>query len=246
MNLTHPNYGQNYRLTRAALRLGTFSVSELMDVTGALKNTVYSFVSKIRQIDEGFLDAEQMQTLRDRPQKRYSLTETGTKYLGGLSFEMASRFGEATEQSNRRRQWSRDESKDAESIALPSDIYEEERELVVQVEVPGLSVEDLDVHLEQNDLVVSGERPAMSRGGGATPYMVERQRGRFFRSYPLPETFEAKITNIEVRNGVLEVIVSRSAAAHLAVAAALGQSGSPIRSKKTATAVFHQFEESAE
>ena len=245
MNVTHPNYGQNYRLTRAALRLGTFSVSELMDVTGALKNTVYSFVSKIRQIDEGFLDAEQMQTLRGRPQKRYSLTETGTKYLGGLSFEMASRFGEATEQSNRR-QWPRDESKDAESITLPSDIYEEEQELVVQVEVPGLSVEDLDVHLEQNDLVVSGERPAMFRRGGTTPYMIERQRGRFFRSYPLPETFEAKITNVEVRNGVLEVIVSKSAAAHFAVRTASGQSGSLIRSEKTAAAVFHQFEESAE
>jgi len=53
MNVTHPNYGQNYRLTRAALRLGTFTISELMDLTGALKNTVYSFISKLRTSTRG-------------------------------------------------------------------------------------------------------------------------------------------------------------------------------------------------
>jgi HSP20 family protein len=246
MNVTHPNYGQNYRLTRAALRLGTFTVSELMDLTGALKNTVYSFVSKLRNIDDGFVEFQELQSLRGRPQKRYSLTETGTKYLGELSFEMASRFGEAPEQPSRQWQQPRGEAEDAKGIALPSDIYEQERELVVQVEVPGLSVEDLDVRLERNDLIVSGERPAMFARGGATPYMIERRHGHFVRAYPLPETVEAKITNVEVRNGVLEVILRKAAAAHVVVATASGQSDSTARSERVASAAFHQLKESAE
>jgi HSP20 family protein len=246
MNVTHPNYGQNYRLTRAALRLGTFTVSELMDLTGALKNTVYSFVSKLRSIDEGYVEFEELETLRGRPQKRYSLTESGTKYLGEVRFEMASRFGEAPEQSSRRRQQPRIEAKDPVGIVLLSDIYEQERDLVVQVEVPGLSVEDLDVRLERNDLIVSGDRPAMFARGGATPYMIERRRGHFVRAYPLPETVEVKITNVEVRNGVLEVILRKAAAAHVVVATASGQSDSTARSERVASAAFHQLKESAE
>lgn len=71
-------------LTRAALRLGTFTVSELEDLTGAAKNTIYGFVSKLRQAGEDMLTAEELQSLRGRPQKRYSLTEAGTKYLAEL------------------------------------------------------------------------------------------------------------------------------------------------------------------
>jgi HSP20 family protein len=246
MNVTHPNYGQNYRLTRAALRLGTFTISELMDLTGALKNTVYSFISKLRNIDKGFVEFEELQTLRGRPQKRYSLTKTGTKYLGDLNFEMASRFGEDSEQPGWRWKQSRSEAKAPEGIALLSDIYEQERDLVVHVEVPGLSVEDLDVRLERNDLIVSGDRPAMFARGRATAHMIERRRGHFVRAYTLPDRVEAEITNVEVRNGVLEVILRKAAAPHVVVTTASGQSGPTARSERVASAAFPQLKESAE
>jgi HSP20 family protein len=247
MNVTHPNYGQNYQLTRAALRLGTFTVSELEDLTGAAKNTVYSFVSKLRQvrasppIDEGMLISEELQSLRGRPQKRYSLTDAGTKYLAELSFELASRFGEDSESSRQRQ--TRAEA--TEGIFLPSDIYEEDRELVVQVEVPGLSEEDVDVRIEHNDLVVSGERPALLRRRGATPYMIERQHGRFVRAYPLPETVEA-IRNVEVRNGVLEVVLEKAASSIGRVREVVAEQRSArARAQSVASAAFHHHEETA-
>jgi HSP20 family molecular chaperone IbpA len=244
MNVTHPNYGQNYQLTRAALRLRTFTVSELEDLTGAVKNTVYSFVSKLRQVDEGFLDSEEIQSLRGRPQKRFTLTESGRKYLAELSFELASRFGEDAESSRRSWEQPRQEAESAEGITLPSDIYEQEQELVVQVDVPGLLEEDLDVRIEQNDLVVSGERPAMLMRLGTTPFMIERQHGHFVRSYPLPQTIDAKIVNIEVRNGVLEIILRKDAAVRAAVASASGESDFNTGAERAAT--FHRFKETAE
>jgi HSP20 family protein len=243
MNVTHPNYGQNYRLTRAALRLSTFTVSELEDLTGAAKNTVYSFVSKLRQVDEGMLTSEELQSLRGRPQKRYSLTDAGIKYLAELSFELASRFGEDSEGSQQRQTG----AEATEGIFLPSDIYDEERELVVQVEVPGLSEEDVDVRIEHNDLVVSGERPALLRRRGATPYMIERQHGRFVRAYPLPETVEA-IRNVEVRNGVLEVVLEKAASSIGRVGEVVAeQRPAGARAQKSvASAAFHHHEETAE
>jgi|ERR1700677_1989812 HSP20 family protein len=206
MYVTHPNYGQNYQLTRAALRLGAFTVSELEDLTGAAKNTVYSFVSKLRQVDEGMLTFEELQSLRGRPQKRYSLTDAGTRYLAELSFELASRFGEDSKGFQPRQT----RAGATEGIFLPSDIYEADQEMVVQIEVPGLSDEDVDVRIEHNELVVSGERPALLRRRGATPYMIERQHGHFVRTYSLPEKVEA-IRNVEVRNGVLEVVLEKAA-----------------------------------
>jgi HSP20 family protein len=241
MNVTHPNYGQNYQLTRAALRLGTFTVSELEDLTGAAKNTVYSFVSKLRKVDEGMLNSEELQSLRGRPQKRYSLTDSGTKYLAELSFELASRFGGDSEGSEQRQ--TRAEA--TEGIFLPSDIYEEDRELVVQVEVPGLSEEDVDVRIEHNDLIVSGERPALLRRRGATPYMIERQHGRFVRAYSLPETVEA-IKNVEVRNGVLVVVLEKAASSISRVGEVVAELR-PARSRaqSVANAAFRHHEETA-
>lgn len=204
MNVTHPNYGQNYQLTRAALRLGTFTASELEDLTGAAKNTIYGFVSKLRQAGEDMLTAEELQSLRGRPQKRYSLTEAGTKYLAELSFELASRFADDVDAQSARAQAE-------ESILLPSDIYEEDQELLVQVEVPGLSKNDVNVWIEEHELVVSGQRPPFYQRRGATPYMTERQHGRFKRAFPLPRSVEARIRTVDVKDGILEVVVEKTA-----------------------------------
>jgi HSP20 family protein len=231
MNVTHPNYGQSYRLTRAALRLGTFTISELEDLTGAPKNTVYSFVSKLQQVGEGMLKFADLKSLRGRPQKRYSLTESGTKYLADLSFEMASRFGDESETSY-------GEHKLGQALLPPSDIYEQDEELFFQVEVPGMSEEDVDVRIEENDLVVSGERPAALTRRGARAFMVERQHGRFVRTYTLPKTGNAKIRHVAVRNGLLEVTLEKTASA----ASEESDSDSRVRAK---TSGFHQLEETA-
>jgi HSP20 family molecular chaperone IbpA len=206
MNVAHPNYGQNYQLTRAALRLRTFTVSELEDLTGAVKNTIYSFVSRVRNVDGTFLASEDVQTLRGRPQKRFTLSEAGRKYLAELSFELAARFGEAEESAHQ----FAEQPEAVEAITLPSDIYEQEqeRELVFQVDVPGMTENDLDVRIEKQGLVVSGVRPA-TMSLGATPHLIERRHGHFLRSYPLPEAVDAKIVNIKVQKGVLEVILRK-------------------------------------
>jgi HSP20 family protein len=212
MNVEHPNYGQSYQLTRTALRLRTFTVSELEAVTGAVKNTVYSFVSRVRKVDPSFIEDEDVQTLRGRPQKRFTLSEAGRRYLTELSFEAAARIGEADEPSYR----FAEPAEAIETVELPSDIYEQERELVFQVDVPGMTEEDLEVKIGDQGLVVSGVRPA-TMGLGA-PQLVERRHGRFLRSYPLPEAFHARIIHVDVQKGVLEVVLRNEVEGNLATA----------------------------
>ena len=115
----------------------------------------------------------------------------------------------------------------------------------MQVEVPGLSEEDVDVRIEHNDLIVSGERPALLRRRGAIPYMIERQHGRFVRAYSLPETVDA-IKNVEVRNGVLEVVLEKAASSISRVGEVVAELR-PAReqAQSVASAAFHHHEETA-
>lgn len=220
MNVEHPNYGQSYLLTRTALRLRTFTVSELEAVTGALKNTVYSFVSRVKKVDPSFIEDEDVKTLRGRPQKRFTLSEAGRTYLTELSFESAARFGEAAEPSSR---FVKPEV--VETVELASDIYKHDRELVFQVDVPGMTEEDLDVSVKDQDLVVSGVRPETM--GLGTPQLVERRYGSFLRSYPLPERFQARIVNVDVHKGVLNVVLRNELEGSTNVASAGGKTDTP-------------------
>ena len=242
MNVMHPNYGQNYRLTRAALRLGTFTVSELEGLTEAPRNTVYAFVSQLQKAGDELVTFEELQSLRGRPQKRYRLTDAGTKHLMDLSFEQASRLGERAEVAQVA-QVARPQfyggSYAAGTLLPASDIYEQDEELIVQVEVPGMSEQDIDVRIEAEGLIVSGERPAVIAQSGATPYVVERQHGRFTRTYPLPQSGEARIRRVAVQNGLLEVILEKAASARSE------ESDSESRARRATAAAFHHFRETA-
>jgi hypothetical protein len=82
MNLDHPNFGQQYRLSRMAARLRTFTVSELIRLAGIGENTIYSFISKLARLPQNYLLTEAIPTAtRGRPRNRYTLTETGVDYL---------------------------------------------------------------------------------------------------------------------------------------------------------------------
>jgi len=124
-----------------------------------------------------------------------------------------------------------------DTVELPSDIYEQERELVFQVDVPGMTEKDLDVRIEDQGLVVSGVRPAVMSLGA--PQLVERRHGHFLRSYPLPEDFHARIINLDVQKGVLEVVLRNEIEEGTNVASAHGEIGN-VGGKADWRAVFYE------
>jgi hypothetical protein len=82
MNLEHPNFGQSYRLSRLAVRLRTFTVFELNDLSGIVEDTIYSFLSKLTRSSQAYLQWEELpRSTRGRPVKRYTLTEAGVNFL---------------------------------------------------------------------------------------------------------------------------------------------------------------------
>lgn len=79
----------------------------------------------------------------------------------------------------------------------------------VEVDLPGVKKEDINIQIEDGTLIVSGERKERDEVKKENYYKIESRFGSFSRSFTLPE--EADIENIhaESKDGVLEVVVPK-------------------------------------
>jgi HSP20 family protein len=93
------------------------------------------------------------------------------------------------------------------------DVYEQNGNLMIKAELPGMQKEDIKVELQEGDLLITGERKAESEVKEEDYYRVERAYGSFYRRLPLP--FEAKPEDIKAtyKDGVLEVQIPKPAQA---------------------------------
>ena len=91
------------------------------------------------------------------------------------------------------------------SWAPAVDIFELGDDLVIRAEVPGVDREDIDIRVEENRLVIAGERKREAEFGEENAFRLEREFGSFTRSFLLPKTVDATCITATHRNGVLEL-----------------------------------------
>ncbi|MBI2886745.1 MAG: Hsp20/alpha crystallin family protein [Chloroflexi bacterium] len=92
------------------------------------------------------------------------------------------------------------------------DMYEEGNELVVKAELPGVQKSDISVTVEDNDLVLRGERKAEQEVKEEHYYRLERSYGGFYRRLPMPAAVDVEKIKATLQDGVLEVRVAKPAA----------------------------------
>jgi HSP20 family protein len=92
------------------------------------------------------------------------------------------------------------------------DALQEDGDIVVRAELPGVKPEDVDVTLHNGVLTISGERKAEERREGSGYYVRERRYGSFRRSMTLPQGVDESSISARFDGGVLEVKVSGAAA----------------------------------
>src|SRR6202167_3496402 len=85
------------------------------------------------------------------------------------------------------------------------DIFETENELVLKADVPAVALQDIDVHVENQTLTLSGERKFVSEDNSKGFHRIERSYGQFSRSFSVPSTVDAEKVSAEYHNGVLTV-----------------------------------------
>lgn len=95
--------------------------------------------------------------------------------------------------------------------APETDVVETEREIRVQVEMPGLKRENIEVDVENNVLTIRGEkREERTEGKEGRYHLAERRWGTFARSFVLPRDVDAENIQAGFEDGVLTVSIPKS------------------------------------
>ncbi len=107
----------------------------------------------------------------------------------------------------------REEALTTSSFAPPVDVYEDEHNVALKIEVPGIDEKDIDVRIENNVLTVHGERKFEKEEKEENFRRVERQYGSFTRTFTLPTTVDAEKVAANYDKGILKIVLPKKAEA---------------------------------
>jgi HSP20 family protein len=88
---------------------------------------------------------------------------------------------------------------------LGANLFEDDKRVVVHIEVPGLDKQDLEVEVQEGTLVVSGEKRFERETTEGRYRVLQCAYGTFQRAVPLPVAVLADQAKAGYRNGVLRV-----------------------------------------
>ena len=89
------------------------------------------------------------------------------------------------------------------------DVREDEKEVTVKAELPGMEEKDIEVNLADNGLTIKGEKKAEKEEQGKDNWYRETSYGAFHRFIPLPEGLDKEKVDAHFKNGVLTVTLRR-------------------------------------
>jgi HSP20 family protein len=85
------------------------------------------------------------------------------------------------------------------------DVYEDEKTVVLKLEVPGIAEKDLDVSVENRTLTVKGERKLEKEEKEENFHRIERRYGSFLRAFTLPNTVDTENVQASYNAGILKL-----------------------------------------
>lgn len=91
-----------------------------------------------------------------------------------------------------------------------ADIQDAGDHFLLEVDVPGVKAEDINVTMEDGVLNIEGERRHEERTEEKGYSRIERSFGSFHRRFSLPETANADAIDAKVDNGVLRITIGKT------------------------------------
>ncbi len=93
--------------------------------------------------------------------------------------------------------------------APPVDIYEDENNIVLKAELPGVNANDVEIKVEDSTLFLKGERKFEKEVKDENYHRVERSYGSFARSFSLPNSIDAEKVKAEYKDGLLTLTLPK-------------------------------------
>lgn len=90
------------------------------------------------------------------------------------------------------------------------DIVENDNDIIVRAEIPGMEQKDLDVNLAGDVLTIKGEKKAEHEERGDNFHRIERSYGSFSRSFSLPCEVQTDKVEASYKSGVLSLKLPKS------------------------------------
>lgn len=87
--------------------------------------------------------------------------------------------------------------------------WEDGDRMMVEAEIPGLGMEDLELMIQGDELTIKGRRPPM-QGENLTYHRRERGTGEFARFVTLPVEVDAERVEAAIKDGVLTIVLPKA------------------------------------
>jgi len=97
------------------------------------------------------------------------------------------------------------------------DIYEDEKEVIVKAELPGMKKADIDINISDDMITISGEKKAEEKVEKKNYFRMERSYGSFTRKLHLPAATISDKAKATFTEGVLEIRIPKTAEAQAKV-----------------------------
>lgn len=92
----------------------------------------------------------------------------------------------------------------------PVDIYETEEHIVLKAELPGIDKKNIEVEINDNILVLKGERKFEKNVKEENYHRMERSYGVFQRAFTLPYVVDKDNIKAKYNHGILEIILQKN------------------------------------
>ncbi|MBC7196004.1 MAG: Hsp20/alpha crystallin family protein [Deferribacterales bacterium] len=91
----------------------------------------------------------------------------------------------------------------------PVDIFEKEDGITIIMEIPGVSENDIDLQITDGVLTVRGEKKLPYEKSNENFYRLERNFGKFARSFSLPNTVDQNKVKAGLKEGILKIEIGK-------------------------------------
>jgi len=97
-----------------------------------------------------------------------------------------------------------------EGISPAVDVYEEDNNVVIKAEAPGLKKEDIEVTATEDSISLRGEFKHEGEVEEEGFYRHERRAGKFYRTIPMPTAIKPNEVKASFREGLLEITAPKA------------------------------------
>jgi HSP20 family protein len=101
----------------------------------------------------------------------------------------------------------------AATVAPDIDIRENEKEIVVEAELPGIDEKDIEILVRDGVLTLKGQKKSERDEKKENYHLAERSYGSFERSFRLPDSIDEAQIKADFNKGVLCIVVPKRAEA---------------------------------